>query len=1028
MKKKLKNDDTEVIRLIKRDESHKSYFFKRVSEKRWYFKLKGEGFFNIETIPGPVISEDGGAYFPGWLPLIYFEKLARNLDIEKDLAILKDLVGILELIADKKIHNPHVWADFIRVVSNLPNKFITQELLKNVANWLDTEYKNSLPSHEITKNLLPKFLSENAPKEEFEKAEVILIQILNLKEEKFQRPYSGYNEKKYTPLIDLYWLRRTLIENELLEFIGKNISQKFIYKLADNLREILFGQVVEKNLSSKFFLSFSIDENKLYAFYDPDINTEFDDVNTVVLNDFQKLEVQELANEITKKIQFKSPDIEIGHGDIEYFTRRLFTDHSIIWCNSLHKLKNGEIMRDETKMMHVHLLMELTRIKAATDEELFFELKKNFIGNKYPQPIFKRIMFYALSKTWDENKEVFWELVKAEDEVGYFSNTFLSKEIFFLLRENINKFDQDEKNKLNRIIEKGPQGERVSPGEDDTKYWQLQWYSALKDDVEFSEKYEKLSEELEVNSEHFETLGEVRTSIGSISPFTPEEIIDLGITQLIEEIKKFKPVRDFDAPSIEGFGNAIMSAVSKKPEEFTDDLSLLIKAPFFCVYNLLLGFENAWRDKKQFDWEKVLSFIYEYIDSDSFQDNRLIVEGDWRSMNNGLIIHQTARLIAEGTKQDSNAFDAQYLPLAKKILKKIIPELEPEENIDESNMDYPTYSLNSKAGKVLMALINYSLRYARVHYGESHEGDNWDNELKELYESVIRKNIIDSFILIGFYFPQFNYLDKIWTQVKIKEFEGIDEREWKAFMGGYLWSYPARNREIYELMLPHYRRSINTNATLGDFGYKNSVNHIAAFYLWDMEKIEDGELINLIIEKGSAEELSRIPDFFWEVNDQITGKQREDLISRLIQLWQNIYKRVKESDLEGKEKIYSNLSKFMKYFDRIDEEIALLLKTSAPYVNHGFNVPFFLEELNRLKNYSQSKGTAKHIGNILMAMLKEFTPDFQETDIKELVSYMYAFKEDPDIGELADSICAEYAKRGKEFLRELYKENRYPIH
>lgn len=114
----------------------------------------------------------------------------------------------------------------------------------------------------------------------------------------------------------------------------------------------------------------------------------------------------------------------------------------------------------------------------------------------------------------------------------------------------------------------------------------------------------------------------------------------------------------------------------------------------------------------------------------------------------------------------------------------------------------------------------------------------------------------------------------------------------------------------------------------------------------------------------------------------------------------------------------------MKYFEQIDEKIAPLMKASAPYVNYDFNVPFFLEELNRLKNYSQSKDTAKHIGDILMSMLKEFTPDFQESDIKELVSYIYTFKEEPDIKELADSICAQYAKRGKEFLRELYKENR----
>jgi hypothetical protein len=1016
--------DEKIIDLIKDDESHRKFFFKKVSESRWYYKLKTEGFFDINRIPGPIIFDDGGAQFPGWLPFIYFEKLAKNLSLEKDGAILNDLVEILESIADKEINNPHVWADFIRVVSNVPNKFISHNLLNNVSNWLDTEFKNSLPSHEISKNLLPKFLNENAEKDEFEKAEIILTHILDLKEENFDRPYSGYTEKKFKPLIDLYWLRHTLIENELLELIGKELSPKIIYKLADNLREMLYGQVVEKNLSNKFYLRFDIEDRNLKVSYDPDPDTELADATTVVIHDFKKLEEQELADQITKKVKVGSPNIEIVPDAIEHFTRRLFTDHSIIWCTSLHKLKEGEIMRDETKLIHVHLLMELTRIKGLTDGKAFSELKEKFLSNEYPQPIFKRILFYVLSKTWKKNKEVFWELVKTEDEAGYFSDSVLSKEIFYLLRENSEEFDEQEKNLLKTIINKGPQGERVNPGENDTKYWQLQWYSALKEDSDFSKKYEELSEERGIDSEHYETLGEVKTSWGSVSPYTVDEVIDMGISQLLKNIEDFKPGRDIDDPTYDGFGNTIMSAVAQKPHSFTEDLHLLLKAPFFCVYNFLLGFQKAWENKNTFDWEMVLNFIYEYISSDLFKENKLTVEGDRLNLDKELIIHQAGRLITEGTKKDSNAFDAEYLPIAKKILLKIVPDLEPVDDIDESNMDYPTYSLNSKAGKALMALINYSLRYARVHYAEDHEGFRWDEELKELYEKALGKKIIDTFILIGFYFPQFNYLDKDWTQGKVKEFIELEEKEWKAFMGGYLWDYPARNEEIYELMLPHYKRSISTNATLGHFDYKTTVNHIAAFYLWGIEEIEKGELINLIVENGRPEELSRVPNFFWEVNDQIKGKQREELRPKIFQLWQKIHDRVEGSDLKEKEKVFSNLSKFMKYFDRLDDGIAPLVKASAPYVNHDFNVPFFLEELNRLKNYSQSKATAKQIGEILITMLKEFTPDFQESDIKDLVAYMYEFKEDKEIRDLADSICAEYAKRGKEFLRVLFNQNR----
>jgi hypothetical protein len=937
---------------------------------------------------------------------------------------IEEILEVVKDVSETKVDNPHVWHDIIKIVSNMPNNMVSKELLEYVPIWLSSSFRNSFSSHAICEDLLPKFLNKNATSEDFEKAEIILTHIFDLNEENFDRPYSGYTEKKYKPLVDLYWLRHTLIENEFLELIGKELSPKIIYKLADNLREMLYGQFVERNISSKFFLRFDIEDRNLKVSYHPKPDTEITDAITVVIPDFQKLEEQELAEQITKKVKGESPNIAIVKDAFDYCTSRLFTDYSIIWCASLHKLKEGQKMRDETKLIHVHLLMELIRIKAVIDREAFFDLKEKFLSNEYPQPIFKRILLYVLSKTWKKNKEVFWELVRNEDEAGYFSDSLLSKEMFFLLRENCEEFNEQEKIFLKKIIRKGPQGERVNPGENDTKYWQLQWYSALKDDSDFSKKYEELSEERGIDSEHYETLGEVRTRWGSVSPYTPEEIIDMGISQLLKEIENFKPGRDIDDPTYDGFGNTIMSAVARKPDTFTNDLQLLIEAPFFCIYNFLLGFQKAWEDKNSFDWERVLNFIYEYISSVLFNENKLTVEGDRLNMDKELIIHQTGRLITEGTKKDSNAFDAEYLPIAKKILLKIVPELEPVDDNDESNMDYPTYSLNSKAGKVLMALINYSLRYARVHYDEEHEDSRWDKELKELYEKTLDKKIIDAFILIGFYFPQFNYLDKDWTQSIIKEFTGFEEKEWKAFMGGYLWDYPARNEEIYELMLPHYKRSISTNATLGHFDYKTTVDHIAAYYLWGIEEIEKGELINLIIEKGRSEELSRLPNFFWEVYDQIKGKQRKELRPKILQLWQRIHERIEGADLKEKEKVFSNLSKFMKYFDRLDGGIAPLVKASAPYVNHDFNVPFFLEELNRLKNYSKSKETAKQIGEVLISMLKEFTPDFQESDIKDLVTYMYEFKEDKEIRDLADSICAEYAKRGKEFLRVLFNQNR----
>src|SRR5699024_9759165 len=137
------------------------------------------------------------------------------------------------------------------------------------------------------------------------------------------------------------------------------------------------------------------------------------------------------------------------------------------------------------------------------------------------------------------------------------------------------------------------------------------------------------------------------------------------------------------------------------------------------------------------------------------------------------------------------------------------------------------------------------------------------------------------------------------------------EKEWKAYMGGYLFDYPANNKETYKLMYPHYKMAIERNAKFGDFGYSRTVNHIAAFYLWEIESLKEGDLITELINKGKTEDLSRLANFFWEVHGQIRGKQREQLRPKILELWQRILEKIESSELEEKEKAFSNLSKFM---------------------------------------------------------------------------------------------------------------------
>lgn len=52
-------------------------------------------------------------------------------------------------------------------------------------------------------------------------------------------------------------------------------------------------------------------------------------------------------------------------------------------------------------------------------------------------------------------------------------------------------------------------------------------------------------------------------------------------------------------------------------------------------------------------------------------------------------------------------------------------------------------------------------------------------------------------------------------------------------------------------------------------------------------------------------------------------------------------------------------------------------------------------------------------------MLDAFTPDYDQKHISSIVEYLYKVKNDS-----ASKICDIYAKRGLEFLRDIYKKNK----
>ena len=119
---------------------------------------------------------------------------------------------------------------------------------------------------------------------------------------------------------------------------------------------------------------------------------------------------------------------------------------------------------------------------------------------------------------------------------------------------------------------------------------------------------------------------------------------------------------------MDGMSDILRSVVQSDPGKFTDELNPFLKSSYLYIYDILWGIKDAWKDKKQINWDKLLDFIEKYIKRNEFWQNQLKTEGSHWSADHEWVLRQIGEIIQEGTKDDSWAFDPLLLPKTEKIV------------------------------------------------------------------------------------------------------------------------------------------------------------------------------------------------------------------------------------------------------------------------------------------------------------------------------------------------------------------------
>lgn len=700
--------------------------------------------------------------------------------------------------------------------------------------------------------------------------------------------------------------------------------------------------------------------------------------------------------------------VEIALGKIKAITKEDNSQFNIIWIPTIEDHPQT-ILTDRYECQLVHFVRDILEQL----EPNKIKLKVNDLL-KEEHPIFKRIALHIINYHYKDLRGLFWEL-----KGNPLDEMFIKHELYELFKANCISFPKRQIKKVLLWIESKnyyvPDDIKNNKElkENMLAYRKREWLSALlptkdPDVIAIYEKLEKINSS-ELEHPGFDTWSE--SGWGTISPIEGVELLKKSNEEIAEYLRGFKGENVWKEPSQEGLAETFRKCVTENPERFANDIRPFINVQRIYQHALLWGFSEAWRAKRNFLWDSLLNFVIQIIESDAFWNEKYTGRSDnYRNW----IVSQIAGLIEEGTKDDNHAFEGKLLPQAEKILLVLVEKT--ESDLFEMN-DLITSVLNSSKGKIFSAMVNYSLRSARL--AKKSQVDRWVAPIKAYFDKGLNRKYEPSLefsVTLGKYLINLCYLDEKWVTANINKIFPKDyDVHWKAAFTGYLFYCSNIHEEIYFLLRKndHYSKAIQTNFS-DEHITKKLVQHICIGYIAGWERLDDeASMITKLIKDKNASHFTAIINFFWMRRDKVTNGMKE----KVKPLWKTLFDILSQNEENPEyQKIISSLAKWISLVDEIDEEILEWIKQSLKFMQISFDTSFFIKCL-----LSHAPKTPLKVGEIYLMMLaKNVYPDYDRKDIIEIVKILYG----SGLDEIANKICNMYGEEELGFLRNIYDEYR----
>ena len=387
--------EVEFILNLINEKHYRNYFFKKVTSLHWFDILKNEDYFRPNLNTRPQETEKGYFLIPKWNVLLFLEWVSKQVNIEGNDKYIGELLVIISKVSEYKdlkkqhIDNYHTWHYFVKILLNLPNEKIPNEIIDLIPTWLSSRFDTTLPGAEITRKLLPKFLTDNP--NDIKKAEKIIKYITSLKiiPVSVEKKKNFEEGEKIELLIDSEFLKEGF--GKYSEDIGRKCSVEVIEDLVVKVKKLL--KIKEDGTYNSFYEELDYLDKSL-------------DILTFILKRILVAKAksgintnQEILREFFKDDYFYFPKMAL------YVIGSDLDEYSVFFWEILNSdvdniiFKNSSTFGDELK----HILENLKELTAEQREilikkiETSAELEDSKEGQKLYLALHKQKFYKALS-------------------------------------------------------------------------------------------------------------------------------------------------------------------------------------------------------------------------------------------------------------------------------------------------------------------------------------------------------------------------------------------------------------------------------------------------------------------------------------------------------------------------------------------------------------------------------------------------------------------------------------------------------